>query len=98
MLAGIINELLNILGRFSFSSFPFFPSTKKKNLFFAESIKHSREKERDKGRREFKGYSPDFLRSLIESYESRRKRRNNIFIHLEKNKQTQKKQRNMNTE
>lgn len=90
MLAGIKNDLLNILGRsnvkpsFSFSSpFPFFLQLKK---FFAEFIKHSREKEREKRKKEFKGYSPSFLRSLIQSYESCRKRRNNILINLEKNR------------
>lgn len=70
MLASIKNVLLHILDRsnvkpsFPFSSpFPFSFKIKKKYLkFFAESNKHNREKERDKGRKGFKGYSPGFLR------------------------------------
>lgn len=95
--AGIRNVLLHILDRsnvkpsFSFSSpFPFSFDLKKKIIkFFAESNKHSRE-ERDKGRKDFEGYSPGFLRSLIQSYESCGRGRNNIFLHLDKNKRTKK--------
>lgn len=95
ILAGIKNDLLSILGRSNVkpsqslfpSPFLFFRQQQQKNSFKNLLNTAGRRKET---REEKKGYSPNFLRSLIQSYESYRKRRNNIFIHLEKSKQTQK--------
>jgi len=97
MFAGIKNILLyvldksNVTSSFSFSSpFPFSCNLKKNLKFFAEHNKHSREEERDRRIKDSKGYSPGFLKSFTQSYEPCRKRRNNIFLHLVKNKKTKK--------